>query len=126
MARPKNKFSTSQKTWMFYDEDINALLDSGKAPKDVFRLGIMALQKGWSPVGESSQVGDLKDRIKSMSWTLQSYIEKFNKLAQIVEKGLKVEIDPEVVKTKELEARLQEIENLENSIKKSRKNETIK
>jgi len=118
VARPKNIHSTSSKTWMFYDEDIKAVLSSDKAPKDIFRLGIMALNHGWHPTQDSNKVKEMQSRISHLSLTLQSYVDKFNKLAQIVEKGLKIEVDPDVVKTSELESRLKELDEMERNLNK--------
>jgi hypothetical protein len=117
MVRPKNQISTIQKTYMLYEEDVNVMLTSGKAPKDVFRLGILAINSGWTPTKDSFAVDDLKKRIKNMSWTLESYIDKFNKLAHIVEKGLKIKVDDEVMKTKELERRLKLLDEKEKQLK---------
>lgn len=110
MVRPKSLHKTVTKTYNLYEQDITKLLDSGKAPKDIFRLGILALEKGWHPAREEGEIQDLKERLRTMSWTLQSYIDKFNKLAKIVEKGLNIKVDEEVIKTKELEEKLKLIE----------------
>lgn len=110
MARPKSLHRTATKTYNLYEQDITKLLDSGKAPKDIFRLGILALEKGWHPAREDGEIQDLKDRLRTMSWTLQSYIDKFNRLAQLVEKGLNIKVDAEVIKTKEIEQKLKLLE----------------
>jgi len=110
MARPTGKFKTVQKTYMMYDSDIQAMLGIGIAPKDVFRLGVKAVQKGWTPEQNTTEVYEMKERIKALSWTLQSYVDKFNKLAHIVEKKFNLEIEYDVMKTDNLDKMLKEID----------------
>lgn len=117
MVRPANTIPTIQCTWMIYKEDALEVRNSGKRPKDIFRLGLEAYRKGWSPFIESSELQDTKARLRNISALLHTYIEKFNKLCHIVEDGLKINIDPDVVKTSELTNRLKQIHKREAQIK---------
>lgn len=112
MARPKNTTPTTQKTYVFYQEDIDKLNQDSLDAKNIFRLGILAREQGWSPYRENNEVDDLKNRIRAQSSLLQMYIDKFNLIVQIlVEKGF--ELEPEHVKYKELHKLLEEVEKVD-------------
>lgn len=109
-GRPKNKFKTIAKTYSYYEEDIKEMVEMRVTPKELLRLGIEAKKQGWNPSGEIQEVGDLKKRLKSMSYTLQLYVEKFNKLALLVEKKLEVDLNEDVYTNDKLDRLLEEIE----------------
>lgn len=110
MARPKNIVKTTTKTYVFYEEDIKEIQELGLPTKQIFKLGLQAYKNGYSPAKENKEVEDLKNRIKGMSYTLQSYIDKFNKLALIIEKKWNIEISPDIMKTDKLDELLEELE----------------
>lgn len=99
---------------MLYEEDINEILNIdgcavGRAPKDIFNLGILAIKSGWSPHKESKQIEHLQDRIKKLALTLNSYTGKFDRLLNIVETGLKLKIDPELKNIRDIEKQLDKV-----------------
>lgn len=121
MGRPKNYEPTVSKSYMLYQADINNLGEIGQQAKNIFRLGMMAYKAGWSPHKESQDMMEFRTRIKTMSWTLESYVNKFNKLCAILEKTINIQVDPEVVTTKELEDKLKELDRQSAKLNKKEK-----
>ncbi len=121
MARPMSLHPTEQKTWMFYKEDVEACLNSGKAPKDIFKLGIQALSKGWNAQQVTEKETNLELRVSKLSNLLELYISKFNDLSHIIEEKLKIDVGANPANIDLLKKKLTELELLEKSIAKKEK-----
>jgi hypothetical protein len=122
MTRPKNLLSTTPKTWMFYDSDINELLSIGKSPKEILQLGLMAFRCGWTPAKDNKQIDELNQRISKMALVLDSYSKRFEKLCSIVEKGLDIRINDDLSNIEELTKKIDRIyfDKQKETIKKER------
>lgn len=117
VGRPKNSKKSIAKTYSFYEEDIDSMLNTGLPPKEIFRLGILAHSKGWRPHKEASQNIELKERVSKLALMLNTYTEKFNRLCVVVEKGLNIRIDPELSNVHELETKIDNLLTNDNKIK---------
>jgi hypothetical protein len=122
MGRPLSLRPTEQKTWMFYSEDVETCFNSGKAPKDIFKLGCQALAKGWNEQQVSQKETNLELRVSKLSTMLELYISKFNDLSQIIEDKLKIDVGSTPANIDLLKKRLQELHDLEQNIVKKEKN----
>lgn len=93
MARPKNIRPTEAKTWSFYCDDVNELLNSGKSPKEIFSLGILAHKRGWNPHQDGTQNQELKERIGKLALQLTATNDKLFKLYDIFETAFNLRIE---------------------------------
>jgi len=121
MVRPLSLHPTTPKTWCFYNEDIETCLNSGKAPKDIFKLGCQALNKGWNEQQVTQKETNLELRVSKLSNMLELYISKFNDLALIIENKLKIDVGANPANMDLLKKKLEELETLEKQIAKKEK-----
>jgi hypothetical protein len=121
MGRPLSLRPTEQKTWMFYKEDVETCLNSGKAPKDIFKLGCQALLSGWNAQQVTEKETNMELRVSKLSNLLELYISKFNDLSNIIEDKLKIDIGANPANIDLLKKRLKELQDLEIQIQKKEK-----
>jgi hypothetical protein len=71
------KSPTRPKTYCFFDSDINKMLNNGWAPKEVFRLGILAKENNPAMI---DRIRELEERNKMLSDKLQKAFKRLNDL----------------------------------------------
>lgn len=113
MARPMSLRPTESRCWRLYTEDVEKCLNSGKAPKDIFALGVMALEKGWSGHKDDKEIQNVDLRVSKLSNMLELYIHKFNDLNAIIENKLKIDVGANPANIDLLKKKLTELEELE-------------
>lgn len=121
MARPLSLRPTESRCWRLYKDDVEKCLNSGKNPKDIFALGIMALEKGWSGHKDNKELQNVDLRVSKLSNMLELYISKFNDLSNIIENKLKIDVGANPANMDKLKKKLEELELLEKQIAKKEK-----
>lgn len=83
LGRPKSKFQTEQKTYMFFSEDVDFVLDSGATPKEVYRLGCIAKRDNPQLMNRIKELEKGNDRLQKKLTRIYSSPEVANLLRHV-------------------------------------------
>lgn len=118
MARPKNTIPTIAKTISVNQADEEYIVGKDIQFKHIIALGVSAHRAGWNSHKDSKEIQALQDRISKISLVLGDYTQKFDRLCQIVEKGLSMKINADLSNIDELQKKIDDVYYNEDDIKK--------
>jgi len=64
-GRPENSEKTISKTYRFFEKDVLEMLNIGKSPKELFRLGILALNKNPQMIARIREIEDGNNKLQA-------------------------------------------------------------
>ena len=79
-GRPANNEKTISKTYRFFETDVLEMLNTGKSPKEIFRLGILGLKNNPQMIARIREIEDgnskLQAKLTNMSLKIIQLQEK--------------------------------------------------
>jgi len=64
-GRPEMAEKTISKTYRFFEKDVLEMLNIGKSPKELFRLGILALNKNPQMIARIREIEDGNNKLQA-------------------------------------------------------------
>ena len=64
-GRPANNEKTISKTYRFFETDVLEMLNTGKSPKEIFRLGILGLKNNPQMIARIREIEDGNSKLQA-------------------------------------------------------------